>query len=86
MFYILQMTPPGSAVPEYYPKDFGFGVYAHTLDAAQAERFTNIDSARMRLHNYAYYPYAFWESERRHAEAQREKFKHWRLQVLEVTE
>lgn len=80
MKYIIRFTKPGGIV-EYWPRDYGFRVHKHTADVAEAERFDTYAAAQRSLSGYINPP-AFWESERQHANAVREKVKNWICEVI----
>lgn len=82
MAYIIQMTNP-QGVKEYMPENFGFGVHEHTNDINHAWRFTTREAAGRVLQGYINPP-AFWESERRYRDLQRQKFKNWKCEVVSV--
>lgn len=81
--HIIKIIKPNASA-EYIPEGFGFTAHAHTMDINEAQRFDD----RQRAIDYAsryFNPPAFWEGERKHAIAQREKTKTWAFVVEELT-
>lgn len=79
MTHVIRLTDPDGAVV-YWPKSFGFDSHEFTPDRDAAERMTYAAASR-RLNGFLYPP-AFWDSERRHAERQRETYRNWRCEVV----
>jgi hypothetical protein len=82
MEYAIKFTDPKGVV-SWYPKGFGHTCHEHAADAAKAETFPDERTAAKRLMGYINPP-AFWNSERRHSELMRQKFRNWQCDVVPV--